>query len=201
MIFVFIVLLISTFNIVQSILSVLCVGVIVLTELSIMVLNGWEFGISESTGIVVVIGLSVDYVVHLSAAYMHSPYSKRAERMKQAFTEMGPSIFSGTLTTFGSGFMLFGGQMIVFQKFAVLITSTVVISFCVSMVIFGAIMHIIGPEKKEKVLKENKVTPITETEMELNKQAEIKIKELYGNDAEVKPADYEGDNENPDTER
>jgi predicted RND superfamily exporter protein len=47
----------------------------VLTELAIMVLNGWEFGISESTGIVVVIGLSVDYVVHLSAAYMHSPFS------------------------------------------------------------------------------------------------------------------------------
>lgn len=59
---------------------------------------------------------------------------------------MGVSILSGALTTFGSGAFLFGGNIITFQKFAVLITSTISISFLVSMLFFGAICHIIGPE-------------------------------------------------------
>lgn len=121
---------------------------IILSITAIIVCNGWEFGVSESVGIVVAIGLSVDYVVHLSAAYMHCPSNDRHTRMKEAYTEMGASIFSGTLTTFGSGFMLFGGQYINFQKFAVIITSTISISFFMSMVFFGAVMHIMGPEGK-----------------------------------------------------
>ena len=126
------------------------VAIIIISIMAIIVFHRWEFGISESVGIVVAIGLSVDYVVHLSASYIHSPMENRHSRMKEALTEMGTSILSGTLTTFGSGVMLFGGQYINFQKFAVLITSTISLSFFVSMIFFGAVMHIIGPEKKPK---------------------------------------------------
>ena len=59
---------------------------------------------------------------------------------------MGVSIFSGSLTTFGAGAFLFGGQMVVFQKFAVLITSTIVLSFVSSMLLFGSLCHIMGPQ-------------------------------------------------------
>ena len=59
---------------------------------------------------------------------------------------MGISIFSGTLTTFGAGAFLFGGQMVVFKKFAVLITSTISISFLSSMLLFGALCHTFGPQ-------------------------------------------------------
>jgi predicted RND superfamily exporter protein len=34
-----------------------------------MVLNGWEMGVSESIGVVLLIGLSVDYVVHLASHF------------------------------------------------------------------------------------------------------------------------------------
>jgi hypothetical protein len=59
---------------------------------------------------------------------------------------MGVSILSGTITTFGSGAALFGGKVVTFRKFAVLITSTISISFLMSMLLFGAICHICGPE-------------------------------------------------------
>jgi len=59
---------------------------------------------------------------------------------------MGISILSGAFTTFGSGVFLFGGKIIVFNKFAVLITCTVVFSFIVATLLFGAIMHAVGPE-------------------------------------------------------
>lgn len=94
----------------------------------------------------VLIGFSVDYVVHLAADYTHSSKTSRNDKMKQAYKEMGVSIFSGSITTFGSGFFLFGGQVITFQKFAVLITSTITISFLVAMLFFGAVCHSIGPQ-------------------------------------------------------
>ena len=66
--------------------------------------------------------------------------------MQQAYEEMGISILSGCCTTFGSGAFLFGGQLVTFYKFAVMITSTVTISFIVAMFLFGSIMHTIGPQ-------------------------------------------------------
>lgn len=70
---------------------------------------------------------------------------------------MGVSILSGFITTFGSGVFLFGGKIITFNKFAVMITCTISMSFLVSMLLFGAIMHICGPENGFGDLCKNKV--------------------------------------------
>jgi predicted RND superfamily exporter protein len=110
-----------------------------------MVLKGWNLGVSESIAVVMLIGLSVDYVIHLSSDYMHSSYQSRNDKIKQAFGDMGVSILSGTITTFGSGAMLFGGDIITFQKFAIFITSTIFFSFFISMLFFGALCHQWGP--------------------------------------------------------
>ena len=69
---------------------------------------------SESLCMVMMIGFSVDYVVHLSAEYIHSAEKERSKKMQSAFTTMGVSILSGAITTFGSGIFLFGGKMITF---------------------------------------------------------------------------------------
>ena len=114
MTFAFFVLLLATRNIIQACLSILCVAIIIISVLAIMFLSGWQLGVSESICVVILIGFSVDYVIHLSADYMHSTYKSRNEKMKQAYTEMGVSIFSGSITTFGSGVFLFGGQIITF---------------------------------------------------------------------------------------
>tara|TARA_B110000285_G_scaffold165725_1_gene185133 strand:- start:132 stop:383 length:252 start_codon:yes stop_codon:yes gene_type:complete len=63
---------------------------------------------------------------------------------------MGVSILSGSITTFGSGFFLSFGTIVTFQKFAVMITSTIVIAFFTSMLFFGAVCHIVGPELASK---------------------------------------------------
>lgn len=66
--------------------------------------------------------------------------------MQQAYEEMGVSILSGTITTLGCGVALFGGQLITFQKFAVIISSTICFSFMYSMLLFGALCHLSGPQ-------------------------------------------------------
>ena len=95
---------------------------------------------------VIVIGFSVDYVVHFASDYMSSAEPSRNNKMKQAYYDMGVSIFSGWITSFGSGFFLFFAKIIVFSKFGIIITVTVSISLLVAMLLFGAIMHTCGPQ-------------------------------------------------------
>ena len=68
-IFAAIVILIATRNIIQTLISILCVTFIIISVMAIINLQGWEFGVAESLGVVCLIGLSVDYVVHLSTEY------------------------------------------------------------------------------------------------------------------------------------
>ena len=116
--------------------------------MAIIVLNGWELGVSESVALGASVGLSVDYVVHLSADYSHSPYNSKHDKMKQAFGHMGISILSGSITTIGSALFLLFGDISVFFKFGVLISVTIVLSFCMAMFFFGALAHLLGPEGK-----------------------------------------------------
>lgn len=71
-VFAFVIFMLATQNLIQALLSVLCVAFIVTTVVSVMVFQGWQLGISESVGVVILIGFSVDYVVHLSSHYIHS---------------------------------------------------------------------------------------------------------------------------------
>ena len=57
-------------------------GVVIVSVLAVMQIQGWEIGISESIAMVILIGFSVDYVVHLSADYMHSAQLTRSGKMK-----------------------------------------------------------------------------------------------------------------------
>ena len=69
-------------------------------------------GVAESISVVILIGFSVDYVIHLSTDYMHSSYKCRHDKMKQAYGDMGISILSGAITTFGAGCFCYLGTAI-----------------------------------------------------------------------------------------
>ena len=147
LIFAFVILLLATQNLILSFLSIFSVAIVIVSVICIIVMKGWEYGVSESICTVIIIGLSVDYCVHLATEFSHSAYRHRKYKMKQSFKNMGKSILSGTLTTLGSGAFLFGGEITMFEKFATIIGSTVIISFLVAMLLFGAMMHICGPMK------------------------------------------------------
>ena len=104
-------------------------------------------GVAESIGTILVIGFSVDYVVHLAAHYIHSSLDERFPRTTEAIGEMGISIFSGAMTTIGSASFLYGGQMIFFKKFAFIITTTCTIALAYSLVYFIALSHAFGPQR------------------------------------------------------
>jgi len=63
------------------------------------------------------IGFSIDYIVHYAADYVHSTQPLRGDKMREAYRHMGVSIFSGFITTFGSGFILLFTEFMTLQKF------------------------------------------------------------------------------------
>ena len=66
---------------------------------------------------------------------------------------MGISILNGSLTTIGSALFLLFGDLSVFFKFGVLISFTIIFSFVMAMLMFGALCHTIGPEGTQGDLK------------------------------------------------
>lgn len=65
-IFAFIMLTIVTCNMLLAFWAIFSVGIILVSVIAVMVYQGWEMGVSESISVVMLIGLSVDYIVHLA---------------------------------------------------------------------------------------------------------------------------------------
>jgi hypothetical protein len=62
---------------------------------------------------------------------------------------MGISIMAGAITTLGSGLFLMPCTIIVFNKFGVIISSTVIFSFFYASMLFGSMVHMCGVEGKQ----------------------------------------------------
>lgn len=158
--FSFVVLLISTLNIVMAIYATASISCIVISVIALMEILGWSLGVIESIAIVILIGFSVDYAVHLANHYVESVYDDRFRRMQDALGGIGISIFSGAITTLGSGFFLFFAIVMFFQQFAILITSTILFSLMFSLGFFSALNHAVGPVRKVGDLKYYVILPI-----------------------------------------
>jgi len=145
--FAFLVLLLVTMNIFSALYAILCIACIVISVLATIELIGWQFGLVEGIAVIIIIGFSVDYVVHLANHYVESTYEDRFSRIQDALTAMGISILSGSITTILSVICLAFAAIIFFNKFAVLVTSTILFALYFSMVFFIALHHFIGPQK------------------------------------------------------
>eukprot|EP00483_Globobulimina_turgida_P012997 UN13021 len=142
----FMILILATRNWLISLFAVLDIVGIMLCELAIMVSQGWQFGVTEAIAIVIIIGFSVDYVVHLANAYLESKAETRNERLSFALLTMGISVVSGALTTFAAGVCLIFPSIIFFRKMGILMVTTVSVSIIWAMFFFTSIIALCGPQ-------------------------------------------------------
>ena len=70
-----------------------------------------HFQLLESLNLVLVVGLAVDYVVHLAEGYARSPASDRLTRTKDTLEEVGISVLSGATTTLGASIFLLAAKI------------------------------------------------------------------------------------------
>ena len=75
------------------------------------------FQLLESVNLVLLVGLSVDYVVHLAEAYSRSTRRDRKGRVQGMLAEVGISVLSGAVTTLGSSIFLLAAKILFFVQF------------------------------------------------------------------------------------
>ena len=120
--------------------------VIVVTVIGFTVLMGWKLGVIEAVIFVLVVGMSVDYVVHLAEAYLASGENNRVDSARRMLGIVGSSIVSGAVSTGSGVFVLFFANVVVFFKFGTTIFWLVFMSISFSIFAFTATISMIGPE-------------------------------------------------------
>jgi predicted RND superfamily exporter protein len=93
-----------------------------------------------------VVGLSIDYEVHLAEGYYYSTKKHRRSRVKQLLGEVGISVFSGAMTTLGAAtFMLFATLQFYLQ-FGVFMFCTIGFSILFGLAFFTTTLALLGPQ-------------------------------------------------------
>jgi len=94
-----------------------------------------------------VVGMAVDYVVHLGEAYLEAAdvHHDRHSRARDMLEVRGFSIISGAISTLGGIAILFTAFIIFFYKFAVIMFFLIAMSLWYSLVFFAAVMDSFGP--------------------------------------------------------
>jgi len=147
---VFVVLTLSTSNVVLALYSTITIAGIVTSVIGIGAggIMGWDLGTTEAIAAVIVIGFSVDYCVHLANAYIESGAEDRETRTRIALTTMGISVTAGAITTIMAGAFLSLCILTFFVKFSFLICWTIICSYVWAVIFFGALCITAGPSGK-----------------------------------------------------
>ncbi|GMH91461.1 hypothetical protein TrVE_jg11541 [Triparma verrucosa] len=140
-----IVLVIACENYILASLAILTIGMITTIVFGFLTFAGWGLGILEGILVVLVIGFSVDYTVHLSDSYKASEEVTRYGKVKFALHSTGTSILSGAISTIGAALIMLTANIAFFVKFGAFIFLTIVLSTLFSLGFYCALLLVCGP--------------------------------------------------------
>lgn len=130
----------------MTLFSVLSIGYVLGSVTSMMVAAGWTLGFLESICFAILIGVSVDFVIHFSHAYVAMPGAvARDVRTKHALIDMGPSILAAAFTTMAGAMIMLFCVITFFTKFAFVLFFAIVQATIGSFVFFLTLTDCIGP--------------------------------------------------------
>ena len=141
-----VILTVATMNWIISLLATLTIGLITCCVVGVIPMAGWKLGVLESLNLTLVVGLSVDYVVHLAQGYVEANECKRLARVQTTLSHVGISVLSGACSTLGASVFMFGAKILFFFQFGIFIFSTVGFSLLFALVFFLTILGLLGPD-------------------------------------------------------
>ncbi|XP_064642213.1 uncharacterized protein LOC135496682 [Lineus longissimus] len=140
------VLVLGTQNIIVGVLATLSISLSTICVVGIISVAGWELGVLESLNLCIVVGLSIDYEVHLAEGFYYSNKTCRRKRVKQLLGEVGISVLSGAMTTLGAAtFMLFA-ELQFYLQFGVFMFCTIGFSILFGLAFFTTTLALLGPQ-------------------------------------------------------
>jgi len=121
------------------------VGTIV-TTLGLMHVFEIGLGPIESLALAVIIGVSVDYLIHLAFAYKNSLMQQRYYKSRAAMLARTGSITSAALTTLCSVMPLLGSKLMPLRQFGAIFTLVAFISYVFAIGLFNTFLMAAGPK-------------------------------------------------------
>ncbi|CAB9499985.1 dispatched homolog 1 [Seminavis robusta] len=142
------VILLSSRSLVMTLFSVLSIGYVLASVTAMMVAAGWTLGFLESICFAILIGVSVDFVIHFCHAYVSMPGEVAKEiRTRHAIIDMGPSILAAAITTMAGAMIMLFCVITFFTKFAFVLFFAIVQATIGSFVFFLTLTDTIGPSQ------------------------------------------------------
>jgi hypothetical protein len=143
----YVVLLVATNNLIVASAAVLTILAVVACVLGLMVIMGWELGMTESICLTILAGFCVDYIVHFAHSFMECPdRDSRTERAAYAMRHMGISVLSGALTSLGASSLLLFCTLQFFFTFGAFFFGTIMLAWIWANFFFMPLLAQIGPE-------------------------------------------------------
>ena len=94
------------------------------------------------------VGLAVDYCVHMAEGYSRSVHTDRKSRVRDALEEVGISVLSGACTSLGASFFLLFATILFFTQFGIFMFCTIALSMLYSLGFFVTLLGLIGPQNQ-----------------------------------------------------
>ncbi|XP_070181353.1 protein dispatched homolog 1-like isoform X2 [Littorina saxatilis] len=142
----FVVITLATKNVITGLLATLNIGVVTLSVVGLIPMAGWKLGVLESLNLSLVVGLAVDYVVHLAEGYHASAAQDRLTRTHDMLEHVGVSVLSGALTTLGASVFMCAAVILFFLQFGIFMFATIGFSLFYSLFGFSVLMGLLGPQ-------------------------------------------------------
>ena len=141
---VFVIVTLLVANIGATLLVMLCVVLVDIDILGLM----WLWGVSIDSvaiiNLVLAIGLSVDYSVHLAHAFA-TAQGTRQERVEKALIDVGPAVLHGATSTFLAVAVLGLAQSYVFRTFFKQFFGICVFGVSHGLVLLPIMLSLVGP--------------------------------------------------------
>ncbi|XP_071849565.1 protein dispatched homolog 1-like isoform X1 [Apostichopus japonicus] len=142
---VFIMIIITTKNLLISFLATVTIMLTVITTIGYLVLFGWELNIFESLTFTLGVGLAVDFSIHLGVAYRTAPFKDRKLRTKYAMDILMPSITIAGLSTFSAGALMVPASVLIYTQLGTFLTVLISFSWLFSVFLFLPLCATVGP--------------------------------------------------------
>ena len=140
----------ATTNLIVGFLASLTISLITCCVLGTITMMGWKLGVLESLNLTLVVGLAIDYVVHLAEGYMHLKGENRLTKVHHTLTHVGISVLSGACSTLGASVFMLGAKIVFFFQFGIFMFCTIGLSILFSLLFFTTVLALIGPQENEK---------------------------------------------------
>jgi predicted RND superfamily exporter protein len=148
------VILFGTGNFIVTVYSVTAIAAILCGTVASVIQMGWTLGFLEGICFSILIGLSVDFVIHIGHAYLESAKhyeellgekASRGVMAREALATMGWSVLSAAFTTMCSAVVLQFCTITFFVKFGTIIMLSTTIACGVTFFMFVPMLDAAGP--------------------------------------------------------